>query len=207
MEGLLYAFLFLFYYVSEMEMHETYIQISDFARELDAASTYELDLSDCYGCARCSSVCKVAAFAALDEPMTPRALLYRAVIGETKSIIESPFIWLCSGCARCEEACPQGVRISEVVRSLRRLALEMGRKNPNAARVNERICMHCGACVVVCPNKAISIVDGGPKGKVANVDPSECRGCGACSSVCPNNAIQQASLNYIEILNMFARKS
>ncbi len=66
--------------------------------------------------------------------------------------------------------------------------------------------MHCGACVHVCPNNAIELVVGGPKGIVARVDPLECRGCGGCSSVCTNNAIQQNPSNYIEILEKFVRR-
>ncbi|HEY5530963.1 MAG TPA: 4Fe-4S dicluster domain-containing protein [Candidatus Anoxymicrobiaceae bacterium] len=189
-----------------MNDNESRLDLKDFARELTAASNLDLDISCCYGCARCSSVCKVAIFGGLKEPLTPRSLLYRAIIGNPSELLSSEFIWLCSGCQRCEEACPQGVKISEVVRTFRRLASESGIANPVAARVNERVCMHCGACVHVCPNNAIELVVGGPKGIVARVDPLECRGCGGCSSVCTNNAIQQNPSNYIEILEKFVRR-
>jgi heterodisulfide reductase subunit C len=184
----------------------TSLSLKDFARELTAASNIDLDLTHCYGCARCSSVCKVAIFSPSDELLTPRSLLYKAIIGDQEELLRSNFIWLCSGCRRCEEICPQKVRISDVVRALRRLAFEMGRVNPLAARVNERVCMHCGACVNSCPNNAITLIETGPRGLVAYVDPSECRGCGSCSSVCSNGAIQQGILTDIEVLEHFSKR-
>ncbi|MHB8896729.1 MAG: 4Fe-4S dicluster-binding protein [Candidatus Geothermincolia bacterium] len=189
-----------------MNDNEYRLDLKDFARDLAAASTLDLDINCCFGCARCSSVCKVAIFGGLGERSTPRSLLYQAIVGDPSDLITSEFIWFCSGCGRCDEACPQGVRISELVRAFRRIASESGIANPLAARVNERVCMHCGACLNACPSKAIELVVGGPRGLVARVDPLECRGCGCCSSVCTNNAIQQSRSNYIEILEKFARR-
>jgi len=189
-----------------MEEASALLTLKDFAKELAAASNTQFDISCCHGCARCSSVCKVAIFGGLEDGITPRSLLYRAIIGASEEMLGSDFIWLCSGCRRCEEACPQGVKISEVVRALRRLSIETGNSNPYTARVNERVCMHCGSCVDACPNRAIAIVEGGPKGSVARIDPAECRGCGGCSAVCPNGAVQQSSLTYIEVLEVFKRR-
>jgi len=189
-----------------MPESETELGLNDFAKELVAASGIDLDISHCYGCARCSSACKVAIFGGLEDRITPRTILYRALTGEPESLLSSEFIWLCSGCRRCEDACPQNVKISEVVRALRRLSSERGKTNPIAARVNERVCMHCGSCVDACPNRAIAIVEGGPKGSVARIDPAECRGCGGCSAVCPNGAVQPSSLTYIEVLEVFKRR-
>ncbi len=188
-----------------MEEASAILTLKDFAKELAAASNTQFDISCCHGCARCSSVCKVAIFGGLEDGITPRSLLYRAIIGASEEMLGSDFIWLCSGCRRCEEACPQGVKISEVVRALRRLSIETGNSNPYTARVNERVCMHCGACAGVCPNKAVTIMAGGPRGLVARVDPAECRGCGACSSVCTNSAIQQSPVNDLGVLQLFTR--
>jgi heterodisulfide reductase subunit C len=187
-----------------MEVDKVVLETTDLTRELAAASNIDLELACCHGCARCSSVCKAAIFSDSPEKMTPRSLLYRAIVGAADELIKSDFIWRCSGCRRCEEACPQNVMVSEAVRLLRRLACESGISNPVAARVNERVCMHCGACASVCPNRAITIIWGGPRGLVARVDPAECRGCGACSSVCSNSAIQQGSFNDRDILGLMS---
>lgn len=181
------------------------LEINEFAKEAAAASNINLDLSCCYGCALCSSVCKAAIFSESKDGLTPRSFLYRAVVRSPTELLRSEFIWLCSGCRRCDEVCPQDVKISEAVGLMRRLACESGISNPYAARVSERICMHCGACQSVCPNNAIKIIKGGPRGLVAIVDPAECRGCGACSAVCSNAAVQQGAFNDIEVLGLFAR--
>lgn len=50
--------------------------------------------------------------------------------------------------------------------------------------VDEKKCITCGACVSICPTKAIAIV----KGK-AKIDPSKCIKCRSCAQFCPVSAI------------------
>jgi ferredoxin len=52
------------------------------------------------------------------------------------------------------------------------------------AVVDKDNCVGCGACVDVCPNEAIKMVDG-----IAVIDPDACIDCGACVDACPNGAI------------------
>lgn len=46
-------------------------------------------------------------------------------------------------------------------------------------------CMGLGDCAKVCPQDAISIING-----VAQVDPISCIGCGLCAKTCPNGVIE-----------------
>ena len=46
-------------------------------------------------------------------------------------------------------------------------------------------CIGLGSCAAVCPEKAISIVDG-----IAHVDPKKCIGCGMCAKTCPKHVIE-----------------
>lgn len=48
-------------------------------------------------------------------------------------------------------------------------------------------CISCGACVVLCPQKAITLQRGG-----AQVDPVRCTGCGLCICKCYTRAIHTA---------------
>lgn len=47
-------------------------------------------------------------------------------------------------------------------------------------------CIMCGACVEVCPEKAIK--EGATK---YEIDPAKCKGCGNCADVCPMSAPEQ----------------
>ena len=56
--------------------------------------------------------------------------------------------------------------------------------SPEKAFVISDLCNGCGACVPICPVKAISMQNG-----KAKVDAFQCTGCGACIPVCPQEAI------------------
>ena len=61
-------------------------------------------------------------------------------------------------------------------------------RNANLAYSGDRFCNYAclgyGDCAAVCPENAISIIDG-----VAKVDPRKCIGCGMCVRTCPNSII------------------
>jgi len=56
-------------------------------------------------------------------------------------------------------------------------------KKPQA---NQKKCISCGACIAVCPNKAIDWKNG-----KAWIDHKKCKACLACIPVCPVKAISQ----------------
>lgn len=58
-------------------------------------------------------------------------------------------------------------------------------KSKNIAKVNESVCVSCGACLAECPKGAIST----PTGCYATVDIDLCIGCGKCSKICPTGCI------------------
>ena len=51
-------------------------------------------------------------------------------------------------------------------------------------KVDTSKCVGCGACMAVCPAKAIDYKDG-----KAFIDTTKCVGCQTCVSVCPMQAI------------------
>lgn len=53
-----------------------------------------------------------------------------------------------------------------------------------AAKVDQKLCTGCGACVEVCPVGVITLEAG-----KARVDEHECIECGACEPECPVDAI------------------
>jgi heterodisulfide reductase subunit A len=58
----------------------------------------------------------------------------------------------------------------------------------NLIIIHEEHCTGCGACVEVCPEGAIYLVEAN-----ANVDQSLCRECEACVAACPTGAITVAA--------------
>ena len=56
------------------------------------------------------------------------------------------------------------------------------------ARVDERKCVGCGYCEMVCAYGAVSVVEKRGR-RVAEVNPALCKGCGACSGACRSGAI------------------
>lgn len=61
-----------------------------------------------------------------------------------------------------------------------------GKREQHATHVqiNDAVCVGCGRCVKVCPQGALSLVDG-----KSHVDVSKCIGCFECITVCPVKAI------------------
>ncbi len=77
----------------------------------------------CFQCGVCSASCPVIE---IEANFNPRRLVKMARLGLKRLVLSSEYIWLCSMCFLCEERCPQGVRIPEVMTALRNLAVEEG---------------------------------------------------------------------------------
>lgn len=52
---------------------------------------------------------------------------------------------------------------------------------------DEKRCTHCGACVTICPTRALVI---NPKTRLVDFDPSKCIACELCVKACPPRAMK-----------------
>lgn len=74
----------------------------------------------CFACKACTATCPIEP---LDEQYDPRKIIRMALLGMKDEVVKQGFVWLCSGCYGCQEACPQDVRLTEVMFVIKNLAV------------------------------------------------------------------------------------
>lgn len=92
----------------------------NFREEVKRASGQDIEL--CYQCQKCASGCPVAQF----FEYTPNQVIRLVLFGMREAVLKSPTIWLCAGCETCGVRCPNGIRISEVMDTLKEMAVDRG---------------------------------------------------------------------------------
>jgi heterodisulfide reductase subunit C/nitrate reductase gamma subunit len=91
------------------------------------ASTFK----DCFGCQTCTNVCPVVSN--YENPketlgLLPHQIMYSLGLGLKDLALGSNMLWDCVTCYQCQEQCPQGVKITEVLFELKNLAVENANK-------------------------------------------------------------------------------
>jgi heterodisulfide reductase subunit C len=94
---------------------------------------------DCYACGTCSASCPIRA---IDEEFNPRRIIRLALLGLKDEVLQSDFIWLCTGCYICQERCPQDVRITELMMAFRNVATEEGYPHPTVKAIADMVAEH-----------------------------------------------------------------
>jgi len=79
-------------------------------------------ISRCLQCGTCTGSCPVSY--AMD--LSPRELIARFRAGDVRSILASRTIWLCASCYACTTRCPAGIKVTDIIYALKRLALGRG---------------------------------------------------------------------------------
>lgn len=77
-------------------------------------------LRRCIQCGTCSGSCPVSY--AMD--VQPRQLVAFFRAGDLESILRSRTIWICASCYACTVRCPAGIKVTELIYGLKRLALD-----------------------------------------------------------------------------------
>ena len=101
----------------------------------DQASSF----SACFGCQTCTNVCPVVAN--YENPkealgLLPHQIMYSVGLGIKDLAFGSNMVWDCVTCYQCQEQCPQGVHVTEVLYELKNLAIKnvMGDDIPQRGR-------------------------------------------------------------------------
>ncbi|MDP3775838.1 MAG: 4Fe-4S dicluster domain-containing protein [Gemmatimonadales bacterium] len=79
-------------------------------------------ISRCLQCGTCTGSCPVSY--AMD--ISPRELIARFRAGDIGTILRSRTIWLCASCYACTARCPVGIKITDIIYALKRMAMARG---------------------------------------------------------------------------------
>ncbi len=72
-------------------------------------------MNACFTCGTCSGGCPLTGMESTrDEGLDARKVIRMALMGLDQEVIDSRFIWVCTGCQRCEIGCPMGVKLVKV---------------------------------------------------------------------------------------------
>ena len=98
--------------------------------------------SVCFNCKTCTAACPVVRN--YDNPpealgLVPHQIMHAAILGLSEPIFRSNMLWSCLGCYECQEHCPQGVCVTDVLYELKNLAVKYVRSNgPNSSMGEKR---------------------------------------------------------------------
>lgn len=79
-------------------------------------------LNRCIQCGTCSGSCPVSY--AMDYSPREVIALFRA--GAIETLLKSRTIWICASCYNCTNRCPSGIKITDLLYALKRVAIERG---------------------------------------------------------------------------------
>ena len=85
------------------------------------------NLKRCFACGSCTLSCPVAE---VEESYSPCRIIHMILLGLKEEVLSSKVIWYCLSCYRCQVRCPQEVKYPEIMRVLRKLAVEQGYVEP-----------------------------------------------------------------------------
>ncbi|VEN75163.1 conserved membrane hypothetical protein [Candidatus Desulfarcum epimagneticum] len=98
---------------------------SEFKKSLSRLSINGNTFASCFACTTCTSVCPVAnqyEDSPGDLGIGPHQIIHSAVMGFDDLIFRSKMLWSCLGCYECQEACPQGVPVTDVFYEIKNMA-------------------------------------------------------------------------------------
>jgi heterodisulfide reductase subunit C len=91
------------------------------------SSAQASSFSVCFGCQNCTNVCPVVGN--YENPkevlgLLPHEIMHCLALKQKGLAIGSNMLWDCLTCYICQEHCPQGVRVTDVLYELKNLALK-----------------------------------------------------------------------------------
>ncbi len=79
-------------------------------------------LTNCIQCGTCSGTCPLSLY----MDLTPRRIIALTRAGFEDDVLRSRTIWLCASCYSCAVECPKEIKITDIMYTLKRHAIERG---------------------------------------------------------------------------------
>jgi len=90
----------------------------DFIKELDS-SEFTGGFKGCLACRTCTSGCPVHR---ADNEYDPLRIIRMLTLGLKNELLGGNMIWLCSDCYTCQENCPMGIKVTDIINHLKNMA-------------------------------------------------------------------------------------
>ena len=81
----------------------------------------------CIQCQTCTNVCPVVAQAMTSGhgmDLTPQKIMNLLRLGLVELTLGSRMVWSCATCYQCQQHCPEGIRVADIMCALRAVAVE-----------------------------------------------------------------------------------
>ena len=96
----------------------------------------------CFSCKTCSNACPVVAN--YDDPegalgLLPHQIMRACALGLRELAFRAEMLWRCLTCYQCQELCPQGVRVADVLYELKTLVVESMKGKEDEVRPLRRL--------------------------------------------------------------------
>lgn len=101
-----------------------------FLEEIEAATPGDTRLRNCIQCGTCSGSCPSSS----DMDYTPRRLFRLIATGDIDEVLSANTFWYCVSCYYCTVRCPQEIHISDIMYTLKRMAIREGLYEESSAR-------------------------------------------------------------------------
>lgn len=98
------------------------IKTHTFLNEVEEATVGETNLRNCIQCGTCGGSCPSAS----DMEFTPRQLFRLIASGDKATVLSANTFWYCVSCYFCTVRCPQEIHITDIMYTLKRMAIREG---------------------------------------------------------------------------------
>ncbi|MCK5100771.1 MAG: 4Fe-4S dicluster domain-containing protein, partial [Desulfobacteraceae bacterium] len=74
---------------------------------------------NCIQCTICTNVCPIVEYDLADNDYTPQQVMNLLRLGKKHLATGTRMVWNCLTCFSCQEACPQGIKVADIMLELR----------------------------------------------------------------------------------------